>query len=324
MRRRDVIKLLGSASAAWPFAAHAQQRVPVIGFLNVTTPEVSAHLVAAFRRGLAESGYVEGRNVTIEYRWGQDQFDRLPALAADLARRRVAVIAATGGGVTVQAAKAAAGAIPIVFTVGGDPVASGLVASLNRPGGNMTGVSVIGVELGPKRLELLHELVPKATIIAMLVNPNATLTELGPVQDAARVLGKQIVTLNASSDSDIDAAFAGLREAGAGALFVPNDSFLNSRRERLVALAVRYAIPAVYDRREYTTAGGLMSYGTHFADAYRQVGVYVGRILKGARPADLPVMLPTKFELVVNLKTAKAIGLTIPESFLLRADEVIE
>jgi putative ABC transport system substrate-binding protein len=321
MRRRDFITLLGGA-AAWPIQASAQQRMPVIGFMNSTSPEVSANLVAAFRRGLSEAGYVEGRNVAIEYRYAEGQLDRLPAFAADLVRRQVAVIVATTGQ-AVRAAQGATATIPIVFTTGGDPVQGGYVASLNRPGGNLTGVTVLAVKLAAKRLELLHELVPKATVIAMLhdgsLNP-----ELEDVQEAVRSLGLQLHVLNARTDRDVDVAFAKLADLRVDALFVPNSVIFATRREQIVALAALHSVPASYDRREYTVAGGLMSYGTNFANSYRQAGAYAGRILKGEKPADLPVMQPTEFELVINLKTAKALGITVPTSMQLLADEVIE
>ena len=326
MRRREFIALVGSSVAGWPVAARTQQpAMPVIGFLNSLRQSDRPNLQAAFRRGLSEAGYVDGRNVTIEYRFAENQHDRLPALAADLIGRKVAVIAATGGGASILAATAATRTIPIVFTTGGDPVREGYVRSLNRPGGNVTGVSWFSNLIAGKALGLLHELVPNAAVIAMLVNPK--LPESARMQsegnEAARTLGRQLLVLNASSASGIDAAFATMRERRVGALLVGADPFLSSRWQQLVALAARDAIPAMYPNREAIEEGGLISYGNDAADSYRHAGVHVGRILNGASPADLPVDQATKFELVVNVKTAKAIGLTIPETFLARADEVI-
>src|SRR5262245_4820542 len=315
LRRREFISLLGGA-ATWPLAARAQQpAMPAIGFLNSLRQSDRPNLQAAFRRGLSEAGYVDGRNVTIEYRFAENQHDQLPALAADLIGRKVAVIAATGGGASILAAMAATRTIPIAFTTGGDPVREGYVRSLNRPGGNVTGVSWFANLIAGKGLGLLHELVPNAAVIAMLVNPK--LPESARMQsegnEAARTLGRQLLVLNASSASEIDAAFATMRERRAGALLVGADPFLSSRYQQIVALAARDAIPAMYFNRESIEEGGLVSYGNDAADGYRRAGVYVGRILNGASPADLPVDQATKFELVVNVKTAKAIGLTIPD-----------
>src|SRR6516164_571503 len=326
MKRREFITLLGGA-AAWPVAAWAQQpAMLVIGFLDSKSPEGSAHLVAEFRRGLNGSAFIEGQNVAIEFRWAQNNYDQLPALAADLVRRRVDVIAATGGPAAL-AAKAASATIPIVFRVAADPIAAGLVASLSRPGGNVTGVTSLNLEVGSKRLEFLHELVPTATIMAALVNPtNPTNAEIlsRDLQATARLLGLQLHLLHASSDADIDAVFATLTELRAAGLVIGTDALFTSRDEKLAALGLRYRIPTIYQWREFVAGGGLMSYGGSFADSYRLAGVYTGRILKGAKPTDLPVVQPTKFEFIINLKTAKALGLDVPPTLLARADEVIE
>jgi putative tryptophan/tyrosine transport system substrate-binding protein len=326
VKRRDFITLLGGAAAAWPRAAGAQQpAMPVIGYLNNGSPESDVPRLTGLRRGLTETGYVEGRNFLIEYRWAGNQPDRLSALAADLIQLRVAVIVAAGL-LPALAAKAATTNIPIVFSVAADPVQLGLVASLNRPGGNLTGVNSLAGELGAKGLALLHDLVPSVATIGFLENPNNPIFDLTTrdVLAAAPVVGPEVQILKASTDREIDAAFVSLVQVRTGALLVGNDPFFNSRIEQLVALAARHAIPAMYPLREFAAAGGLMSYGTNNRDIYQQVGIYTGRILKGAKPADLPVMQTTKFDLVINLKTAKALGLEIPAKLLALADEVIE
>ena len=325
MRRRELMLLLAGAMTV-PRTLRAQQKaMPVIGYLNATSPGPYAPFVAAFHRGLSETGYVERQNVEIEYRWAEGHYDRLPALAADLVGRKVDVIAA-GGDTAARAAKSATSTIPIVFFTGDDPAELGLVASLARPGDNITGVTFMTAELMPKRLELLSELVPQAGVIALLVNPNNANAErmMRDVQEAARAKGVQLLILKAGSESEIDAAFASLVQLHAGALVVSPDGFFGSRRAQLVALAARHAVPAIYEWREFAEAGGLISYGSSLTGTWRQVGIYAGKILKGAKPADLPVQRPTIFELVVHLKTAKALGLTVPQSILARADEVIE
>jgi putative tryptophan/tyrosine transport system substrate-binding protein len=326
MRRRRFIRLLGGAAAAWPMAAWPQPNIPVIGFLSNLSPDPIAQPLAAFRQALHEAGYVEGHNMAIEFRWAEGHNHLLPELAADLVRRQVAVIVATGGGLSALAAKAASPTIPIVFSTASDPVALGLVAGLNRPGGNATGVFILANSLEAKRLGLLHEIVPQASTIAMLLNPQGpgAQVQLVEVQDAARLLARPIPVLYATSEADLDAAFAKLSQLRAGALLVAADPFFNSRREQLIALAMHHAIPAIYEFREFPLAGGLMSYGTSLVNAYYQVGAYTGRILKGEKPSELPVLQPTRFELVINLKTASALGLTIPQTLLVSADEVIE
>jgi putative ABC transport system substrate-binding protein len=326
-RRREFITLLGGMAATWPLAARAQQpAMPVIGFLNPTSPDASADRLRGFRQGLKDSGYVEGENVTIVYHWAEGQFDRLPALATELVRRQVAVIAAIGN-VAAMAATAATTKIPIVFLATEDPVKLGLVASLARPSGNATGINFYSGELTAKRLELLRELVPAATRVAVLVNPANAITTETPLRDVAapaRAMGLQIQVLNASTSGEINAAFATFVRERPDALFVGLDPFLNSRRAQLVNLASRHALPATFSNRDNAEIGELMSYGTNIADAYRQVGVYTGRILKGAKPADLPVVQASKFELVINAETARMLGLTVPPTLLSVADEVIE
>jgi putative ABC transport system substrate-binding protein len=328
MRRRDFITLLGGAVAAWPLAARAQQpAMPVIGFLDIQSPNKGwEHYLDAFRQGLKETGFVEGQNVAIEYRWAENDESRLPALAADLVRRQVSVIAVPGGSLASQVVKKATPTIPIVFQMGGDPVGLGLVRSLNRPGGNVTGFSNITPGLVAKRLGLLHELVPSAIIIAVLIVPtgvnyNANLREL---QEAAKTLGLRVVFMNVNNDDEIDAAYPMLVEQRAGALLLTDSTLFNNRREKVVGLAERNRVPAIYTFSEFASAGGLMSYASSLTDAYRQTGVYTGRVLKGEKPADLPVLQPTKLELIINLKTAKALGLTVPPNLLATADEVIE
>ena len=327
MRRREFLTLI-AAAATWPLAARAQQpAMPVIGFLGSASLDRWAGRMRAFHQGLSETGYVEGRNVAIEYRWAQGQNDQLPQLAADLVRRQVTVIAAPGSTPATLAAKAATPTIPIVFEIASDPVQLGLVASLARPGGNITGVTSLNAEVGPKRLELLHELLPTATVVGLLVNPtNPNLAEptTKNLQAAARTLGLQVHVLHASSDAELDAVFATLLRVRAGGLVIGADPFFSSRLEQLAALTVRHAVPTVYQTREFTAAGGLMSYGASFTDTFRAVGIYTGRILRGDKPADLPVQQTTKVELFLNLKTAKALGLEVPRTLIARADEVIE
>jgi ABC-type uncharacterized transport system substrate-binding protein len=330
VKRRPFVALIGGAAAAamlWPRGTRAQQQpMPVIGYMHPTSPTASAHLLAAFHKGLMEAGYVENRNVAIEYRWAEGDYDRLPALSADLVRRRVAVIVTVGGNPVVLAAKAATTTIPIVFATGADPVKDGIVESLNRPGGNITGVTQLTSELALKQLELLGELVPRAEVIGLLANPTnpATDSRARELEDAARALGREIHVVNALTARDLHSAFATLEQVRAGAFLIVGDSVLLSLRDQIVALAAHHALPAIYSRREFAEAGGLMSYGTNLSDAYRQAGTYAGRILKGAKPADLPVVQSTKVEFVINLKTARTLGLAIPLPLVGRADEVIE
>jgi putative ABC transport system substrate-binding protein len=327
MQRRNFIRLLGGAAVAWPLAARAQQQaIPVVGFLSGRSLASDSDLVAVFRQALTEAGYVDGQNVVIEFRWADGQLDRLPELAAELIERKVSVIFAGASDVAAGALRVAAATVPVVFATGSDPVAAGLVASLNRPGGNLTGVTVITAALWPKRLELLRELISPTPLIALLVNPNnLTATQARrELNAAARRIGQDVVLLDASAEGEFEAAFATLIEKRASALVVSDDALFTNRRAVLVALAARHAVPAIYGRREYAAAGGLMSYGASTVDQYYQSGVYVGRILKGAKPADLPFLQPTKFELVINLKTAKALGFNVPNTLIGRADEVIE
>ena len=326
MRRREFITLIGGATAAWPFAARAQQpAMPVIGYLDGGSLGTSAHVIAAIRKGLSETGYVEGSNVAIEYRWAEGNYDRLPAMAAEVAHRQVAVIVAMGTPAAF-AAKAATSTVPIVFGGGIDPVQAGLVASLNRPGGNVTGVTSMNAEIETKRLGLLHDLLPQATRFAVLVNPDNLLAEIDikDAQATAATIGGQIEILTARTNREIDDAFASLVQQRADALLIGPDVFFTNRRVQLATLAVRHGVPAIYSFREFAEAGGLMSYGTSNTDRDRQVGVYAGRILKGDKPADLPIVRPTKFEFVINLQTARMLGLTVPAALLARADEVIE
>jgi putative tryptophan/tyrosine transport system substrate-binding protein len=327
MRRRDFITLIGGAAAAWPLAARAQQpAMPVMGFLASASAAGYAWVLPHVRDGLATAGYVEGRNLAIEYRWADYQFDRLPTLAADLVRHPVTVIFATGGVVSAMAAKSSTSSIPIVFAHGSDPIQYGLVASLNRPGGNVTGVTFFNSALGPKRIGLLREVVPTATAIAVLVNPNnpTAVSDSKAMQDAGRSIGVKIEVVHAANERELNDAFAKAVQLHADALIVHIDALFQAHDRQIVALAAKYAVPTMYASRQFTPLGGLISYGTEPGEVYRQAGVYVGRILRGEKPADLPVLQPTKFDLVVNLKTAKALGLKIPESFLLLADEVIE
>ena len=327
MRRREFITLLGGAAAAWPLAARAQQpAMPVIGFLNSASGDLFTEFVRAFHLGLSETSYVEGRDVVVEYRWADGQYERLPALAVELVRRQVKVIVATGGNPSALAAKTATTTIPIVFNMGDDPVKAGVVASLNRPGGNLTGVSMLNTELQQKQLEVLHELVPSATNVGLLVNPTGPNTESVSTlaQAAAHALGLQLHIVRASSEPDLNAVFARLDQLRAGALLIGPDPFFTSQLQQLAALSIRHSMPAIYSNREFPATGGLMNYGISITDVYRLVGVYTGRILKGEKPTDLPVQQVTKVEMIINLKTAKALGLDVPASLLARADGVIE
>jgi ABC-type uncharacterized transport system substrate-binding protein len=328
MRRREFITLFGGAAATWPLAARAQQpAMPVIGFLGATSPEGYATFVAGFRLGLKEAGFVDTENVAIVYRWAEGQYDQLPALAADLVSHRVSVIVATGGLPSSLAAKQATETIPIVFTLGSDPIKFGLVSSLNRPSGNITGVTLFAYLLDAKRVELMHELVPGASVVALLVNPNSPAqaeAQYTDVAAAARKFGQQFIILRAGTVSEIDSAVATIAQTKSSVLLVSADPLFLSRRDQLVALVTRHAIPSIYEWRQFAEAGGLMSYGIDLVDAYRQAGIYVGKILRGAKPGDLPILQPTKFEFVINLKTAKVLGLTVPNTMLVAADQVIE
>jgi putative ABC transport system substrate-binding protein len=327
MRRREFITLLGGAAAAWPLVARAQQAaVPVIGFLNSASPQAWENYLAGFRAGLKEAGYVDGQNVTVEFRWAEGHYDRLPGMAADLVRRKVAVLVSTGGEPSVLAAKAATTTIPIVFTSGIDPVRAGYVSSLSHPGGNITGVNVFSASVESKRLGLLRALVPGVKLIAVILNPKRQqhADQRREVEEAAHAIGQQINLLLASNESEIEAVFATAAQLRAGAMLVGGDPFLNSQRNKIVALAARHAIPAIYEQREAALAGGLMSYGTNLSEGYRQAGVYTGRILKGEKPGDLPVVQSTKFEFVINPKAAKALGIEVPPNLSAEADEIIE
>ena len=327
MRRREFIKAIAGSAAGWPLAARAQQRsIPVIGFLNSASAIEWSPFVAAFRRGLSESGYVEGQNVAIEFRWAEGHYDRLPMLAADLVRIGVAVIVATGGTTSAVAAKQTTTTIPIVFSTGGDPVKQGLVASINRPGGNITGVNVLTTGLEAKRLEILHEVLPSASVIGVLINPNNVSAEAQSiiVQDAGRTMGQKVLILHASSERDFEAVFATMVQSRIDAVIVAADPFFSSHRDQLIALTARYRIPAIYEWHEFVQAGGLMSYGSDLAEGYHQIGIYAGRVLKGEKPGDLPIVQSTKVQFAINLKTAKTLGLTFPLALLGRADEVIE
>jgi putative ABC transport system substrate-binding protein len=327
MKRREFITLLGGAAAAWPMAARAQQPAkPVVGFLGSATPQGYARFIASVWQGLSESGFTEGRNLAAEYRWANEQYERLPALAAELVHRQVAVIVTTGGGQSAMAAKAATSIIPIVFATGSDPVKQGLVASLNRPGGNVTGVSFYSNALAPKRLEILREIVLKASMIAMLMNPRSPSVEsdVREMQSAAQGVGVEFVVVYAADEREFESAVAMAAQQQAGALIVHNDALFASRAREVVALAAQYALPTIYAARSWSEVGGLISYGNNVYDMLRHAGIYTARILKGERPPDLPVVMPVKFDLVINLKTAKALGLTVPDTVLARADEVIE
>ena len=327
MKRRAFITALGGAAVMWPLAARAQQpAVPVIGWLSGRSPEDSAHLLAAFRQGLREAGFVEGQDVAVEYRWARGQYDRLPALASDLVSRGVAVLLGIGGDVSALAAKQATTTIPIVFGMGGDPIKAGLVDSFNRPGGNATGYTLLTNEMEPKRVGLLHELAPGISLIGALLNPSfpPAARQLQDIEGAVRAIGQSLVVAKASNDAELDAAFTSLVQQRVGAVLVAADPYFDTRRDRIIAFAAQNRLPAMYQFREFAVAGGLVSYGPNITDAYRQAGIYTGRLLRGAKPADLPVLQPTKFELVINLKTANALGLAVPNAMQLLADEVIE
>jgi ABC-type uncharacterized transport system substrate-binding protein len=327
MQRRKFITLLGCTVATWPLAARAQQpAMPVIGFMSGRSPEDSKHLVAAFRQGLSEAGFVEGQNIVIEYRWGLGQYDRMPALAADLVERRVAVLVGVGGDISALAAKQATSTIPIVFGTGSDPIKAGMVESLARPGGNATGYSLLTNQMEPKRLNMLHDLVPGAAVIGVLLNPNfpPAARQLQDLEEAARTIDQRLFVSKASNDVELNAAFTSLIQQRVGALLVAADPYFDTRRDQIIAFANQNRLPAIYQFREYAVAGGLISYGPSITDLYRQAGIYAGRILKGARPADLPVVQPTKFDFVINLKTANAMGFTVPQGLVNAADEVIE
>jgi putative tryptophan/tyrosine transport system substrate-binding protein len=327
MKRREFVTLLGGAAAAWPFAARAQQQpMPLIGFMSGRSPKDSTHLVAAFREGLGETGFVEGQNVDIEFRWADGQYDRLPAFAADLVNRRVAVLVGVGGDVSAVAAKRATATIPVIFGMGSDPIKAGLVESLNRPGGNATGFTLLTNEMEPKRLGLLRDLVSKAGVFGVLVNPSfpPAARELRDLEEAARTISQSLFVANASNDAELELGLASFLQERISGLLVNPDPYFDTRRERIIAFAAQHRLPAIYQFREYATAGGLISYGPSITDSYRQAGLYVGRILKGAKPAELPVVQPTKFEFVINLKTAKTLGIKISDNVLSLADEVIE
>jgi putative ABC transport system substrate-binding protein len=326
MRRREFITLISGTAATWPLAASTQPDLPVIGFLNSVSPQPFANYVAGFRAGLKETGYIDGRNVTIEFRWAEGHYDRLPEMAAELVRHNVAVLVSTGGEPSVLAAKAATTTIPIVFTTGIDPIRAGIVSSLSRPGGNITGVYLFTSQIESKRLGLLRALVPGVQLIAVLLNPNRPdyARQKRDVEEAAHAIGQQIHLLSASNESEIDAAFAAAMQLRVGAMLVGADPFLNSQRDKIISLAARNAIPAIYEQREHALAGGLISYGTNLSEGYRQAGVYAGRILKGEKPGDLPVVQATKFEFVINLKTAKTLGIEVPPNLSAQADEIIE
>jgi putative ABC transport system substrate-binding protein len=326
LKRRDFITLLGGAAAAWSLAARAQQSLPVVGFLSSRSPEESAHLVEAFRGGLKDGGFIEGQSVSLEFRWARGDYGRLPALAAELVNRRVTVIAAVGGDPSNKAAKQATATIPIVFATGSDPVQAGLVESFNRPGGNATGVTTSTNLMEPKRLGLLRELAPGVSLVGALVNPTfpAAVRQAADIEQAARTVGQRILMANASTDDELEAAFASFVRGGVGALLVTADPYFDVRRDRIVAVAARQRLPAIYQFREFAVAGGILSYGLSFVDVYRQVGVYTAKILNGAKPAELPVQQVTKFELIINMKTAKTLGISISDNLLSLADEVIE